>query len=142
MSLERFKRPVASVRLDDSVVTASRRMRDAKVGCVVVTREERPVGILTDRDIVLRVIAEGWDPATTIVSDVVTYHPFVVRESDGIETAVTHMKDHGVRRIPIVDTAGRATGIVTADDLMILLGREAHGLSEALEATSDAADAR
>lgn len=142
MSLARFKRPLASVRLDDTVVVAARRMRDAHVGCLVVTRDDHPVGILTDRDIVLRVIAEGWDPAMTVVSDVVTYHPFVVKESDGIETAVAFMKDHGVRRIPIVDHDGRATGMVTADDLVILLGQEAYGLSAALESTSDSADSR
>src|SRR5262245_23538959 len=117
MSLQQFERGAVVAELTETAMIAARRMRDYHVGCVVVTRGARPVGILTDRDIAMRVVAEGRDPAQTLISDVVTYDPTTLPRSAGIDTAVQLMREHGVRRLPIVTDEGRITGIVTADDL-------------------------
>ena len=141
-SIARFRRPVVTADEGDSVIGVARRLRDEKVGCVVVVREGLPVGILTDRDLALRVLAEGRDPATTKVSDVLTYGPTTVDETDELETAVTKMRERGVRRLPIVDAKGRVTGIVTADDVMVLLGRELGAIGEVIEDGTDADESR
>ena len=120
MQLTRFEHGVVIAELDETAATAARRMRDFRVGCVVVVRESRPVGILTDRDLVLRVVAEGLDPAQTPISAVVTYQAATVSRDAAVETAVRVMSERGVRRLPIVTDDGKITGIVTADDLTVM----------------------
>ncbi|WP_394836445.1 CBS domain-containing protein [Pendulispora rubella] len=126
----------------DSVAMAAAKLRDAHVGCVVVTRGTHPVGIVTDRDLAVRVVAEGRDPWRTLVSDIVTYDPFVVAVTDGIETALRRMREHGVRRMPIVDESGGVVGMVTADDLVLLVGREISDLCDGIQRGADATDSR
>ncbi|MBL0194618.1 MAG: CBS domain-containing protein [Myxococcales bacterium] len=141
-SIARFRRTVVTAEETDSIIGVARRMRDEKIGCVVVIREGLPVGILTDRDVALRVVAEGREPAKTRVSDVLTYGPATVSETDELETAVLRMRERGVRRLPIVDKEGRVTGIVTADDVMVLLGRELGAIGEVIEDGANADESR
>lgn len=142
MPLDRYLRPVISCALDDSVLDAARTMRERRIGCLVVVRDGRAVGMVTDRDLALRVLAEGRDPATTKVADVVTYDPIVLQTTDGIATALEKMRTHGVRRLPIVDADGKLAGIVTADDVMTVIGRELAQLAEGLESASDVTESR
>lgn len=140
--LGRFEKPVVTANLDDTIFDVACQMRNAHVGCVVVVRNDRPVGMLTDRDIVLRVVAAGLDARTALVSSIVTYDAQTVARTDGFETAVRVMREHGVRRLPIVDEQGRVTGIVTADDLVALLSRELSSLGEAITSNVDGSESR
>jgi CBS domain-containing protein len=142
MSLERFRTPVATADAEDTVQAAARTMRDRRVGALVVLRERRPVGIVTDRDLVLRVLAEGHAATSARVGEFVTYDPITVTVLDGIETAVERMRRHGVRRLPLVDERGEAVGIVTADDLLVLLGGEIAAICEGIENRTDATESR
>lgn len=142
LGLGRFERRVITANLDDTVFDVANLMRTERVGCVVVIRDGRPVGILTDRDIVLRVVAEGLDPRREQVAGIVTYDAATVLRTDGFETAVRIMREHGVRRLPIIDADGRVTGIVTADDLVALLGRELSALGEAITGNVDGSESR
>jgi CBS domain-containing protein len=142
MTLARLKAPLATAAEEDTVEKAARTMRDRHVGCLLVTRHGAPAGIVTDRDLVVRVIAEGRDPSTARVGDFVTYDPITLSVHDGIETAVQRMRQHGVRRLPIVDENGVAVGIVTADDLLVLLGGEIAAVCEGIENRADAEDSR
>ncbi len=135
MSLSRFENRVITATLDESALDIARKMRDGRVGCVVVTRGTRPIGIVTDRDLALRIVAEGKDPHSTKVSDIVTYDATTIPRDAGIETAVHTMRECGVRRLPIVDADGSVTGVVTADDLTILLAQELGDLGEGLYAS-------
>ncbi len=142
MTLARFKAPLVTAEAEDTVEKSARTMRDRHIGCLVLIRHGRPAGVITDRDLVVRVMAEGRDPATSRTGDFVTYDPITISVHDGIETAVARMRDHGVRRLPIVDDDGVAVGIVTADDLLILLGGEIAGVCEGIENRADAEDSR
>lgn len=142
MTLERFCRPVVTARLDEPVAGAAKKLRDQRVGCLVVDRDGRPFGIVTDRDLAIRVIADGLDPRTATVGDVATIDPIVVRESEGIETAARRMRKHGVRRLPVVDDRGLTKGIVTADDLVRVLGRELGDVAAGIELSTDATESR
>jgi CBS domain-containing protein len=135
----RFEHGAVVAQLSETALDVARRMRDFHVGCVVVTSGSTPVGIITDRDLALRVVAEGRDPLRTLVSEIVTYDATTLPRTAGIETAVRTMRERGVRRLPIVTEEGKLTGIVTADDLTILLTQEladlGMGLGNAVDAT-------
>ena len=142
MSLVRFCKPMVLVTEEDSVAVVAQKLRDHRVGCVIVTRGGRPVGVVTDRDVVVRGVAEGRDPSTTKVSEIVTYDPFVLVETDGIDTAASRMREHGIRRLPIVNADGLTIGIVTADDLLIVLGRQLADVCSGIEESADCLESR
>ncbi len=126
MSLGRFcRRPVSTVSPADTVLAAARRMKTDHVGAVVVVDEVgRPVGMLTDRDIACRVVAERLDSAQMRVDEVMTPNPAVVRKSDLIDEAAFRMREAGVRRLPVVGEDGKVEGLVALDDLMVMLSAE------------------
>jgi CBS domain-containing protein len=141
-TLATFVRPTVQAPIGESVVSVARRMRDERIGCVVVTSGRQPIGLITDRDLALRVIAEELDLKSTVVDNVLTYYPFTLRDTDTVEAAIRCMKEHGVRRIPIVTADGSIAGIVTADDLIVVLARQLSAVSDALADPSDAGDSR
>ena len=108
------------------------RMDAYAVGCVVVVDGERaPVGIVTDRDLVRRVVAPGRDADKTRAADVMTAELVLGSSDDRLEWVVSKMKARAVRRLPIVRD-GRLVGIVTLDDVVSELGRECRDLRAAL----------
>jgi CBS domain-containing protein len=111
---------------DEMVVEAARRMRDRHVGDVVVAdSQRRPIGILTDRDIVVGVVAHAPDRLSSLtVGDVMTAPLVTMRATDSIEAALDIMRARGIRRLPIVGPDGQLEGIVTFDDLMRRLTSE------------------
>ena len=114
-------RDVASVRPQASLYDTSRLMRQAHVGCVVVTDDadsHRPVGIITDRDIVVEVVAAGLDPKTVTAGEIMGSSLVVAREDDDALVSLKTMRRRGVRRLPVVDSTGKLRGIVTLDDLL------------------------
>jgi CBS domain-containing protein len=94
-------------------------MQREDVGLVPIIESDRTklIGVLTDRDIVLKVVAAGRDPRGTAVSEVMTSEPIACQEQDAIETVMQQMAAHQVRRIPIVDNDGAIVGIVSQADL-------------------------
>jgi CBS domain-containing protein len=121
-------REVVTVRPDETVLAVAKRMRDLHVGTVVVVDGEgsrlRPTGILTDRDIVVGIVAQAPDKiAQLLVTDVFTSDLLTIASADSVETAVDMMRDRGIRRLPVVDGDGRLRGIVTFDDLVGVLAR-------------------
>jgi CBS domain-containing protein len=110
---------------EESVRAVARRMAAAGVGTVVVVEgARRPVGILTDRDIALRCVAEGRDPDATRVGAVMTTPVTCIRESTPIETALSRMAGIHARRLAVVDDEQRLVGILALDDVLELLAEE------------------
>jgi CBS domain-containing protein len=94
-------------------------MRDRDIGDVVVTKPDGDVcGIITDRDIVVRAIAEGVDPFSATLEDVCSEDLVTVRPDDAIATAVRTMEEHAIRRLPVMDN-GTLVGIVSIGDLAV-----------------------
>jgi len=141
-SLAPFVRPVVVARPTDSVGSAARQLRDERVGSVVVVRATRVVGILTDRDVTLRVVAAGLDPERTPVQDVMTGDPLTLGASDTLHAAVRIMQQHGIRRVPIVDEGGQLLGIITADDLLSQLGGLLAAIGGVVADPADSDDSR
>jgi predicted transcriptional regulator len=111
-----------------AVMEAARLMRAHHVGDLVVVEEaaggRHPVGIVTDRDIVVEVVAAGVNPEALTVGDIMGPQVATLRESEGLFEALRYMRDQGVRRMPVVDAAGVLVGILTLDDLLELLAEE------------------
>ncbi|MCS6948210.1 MAG: CBS domain-containing protein [Steroidobacteraceae bacterium] len=118
------QRNVVTIRPQEELQTAARLMREKHVGCLVVTQPlvefggERPIGIVTDRDIVTTVIARDVDPRSVTVGDIMTREPATVPDDATVEESLRRLRDTGVRRMPVVDKAGCLLGIVTLDDLL------------------------
>ena len=111
--------------MDESVFVAAQRMHARKVGSlVVVDSEGHPLGLLTDRDLAVRVIAEALDPNETMVSQVMTRLPQIIREETPIEEALGIMRCGPYRRLPVVTRDGRLAGILSLDDILNLLAEE------------------
>jgi CBS domain-containing protein len=102
-----------------SVMEAAHIMRKSDVGDVIVVEGKRLFGILTDRDIVVRVLAEGKDPETTPVSDVCSRELTAVRATDSIGTTVRVMREKAIRRLPVVEESGEVIGVVSLGDVAV-----------------------
>ena len=112
-------RPPRTVDATASVMDAATLMREGDFGDVVVLEEGRLCGILTDRDIVVRVLATGDDPSTVRVGDVCSRVLTTVSESDGVGDAVRLIRAKAVRRLPVLDDDGKLVGIVSLGDLAL-----------------------
>lgn len=126
-------RQVVFARRNESVQQAARLMRQHHVGSVVVVDETNgrryPVGLVTDRDIAVGVVALGIDPAKASVEAVMPGEVVCVRESDGLGRAVALMRAQGVRRLPVIDGSGALVGILSADDVLDILAEELYCLA-------------
>jgi CBS domain-containing protein len=125
MSLQKFcERPVVTVSPEQTITAACQLLREKNVGCLVAVEDGKLRGILTDRDIALKVTGEKKDPQHTTVRDVMTGNPLHLAVHKTLHDLTALMHTHHVRRIPIVDGGGKVVGMVTLDDLIMLLGQE------------------
>jgi len=111
-----------------SVLEAAKLMRQYHAGDIVVTDEtdgrRAPAGIVTDRDLVLEIMAQGLDPTGLSVGEIMSDTPATARELDGVFETAESMRSAGVRRMPVVNSGGALIGIVTLDDLLELMAEE------------------
>jgi CBS domain-containing protein len=126
MSVGRIcSRIVHTATRDETARDAARRMRECGVGTLVVVDEAgHPAGLLTDRDLAVRVVAEGRDAARTRVEEVASPMPITVLEDTSIESALGTMRTGRLRRLPVVDGMNRVVGIVSLDDVLELVAEE------------------
>lgn len=134
-TIARERNELVTVTPDDAIETVAETMRDETVGSVVVERNAKAVGIITDRDLAMKILADGKDPATLTARDVMTPDPVTADVDDGVFELCEQMREEGVRRIPVL-ADGELAGIVTLDDLVILLGDEMKDLSEVIRSES------
>jgi CBS domain-containing protein len=130
-------REVVIVRKEDTVVEAARLMRDHHVGDLVVVEDREgeriPVGMLTDRDIVIEVIAkEASYLPSLMVGDVMSMEPMVAQEEEYLSDALKRMCSRGVRRVPVVNKKGGLEGILSVDDLLEQLCEEMTDITKLL----------
>lgn len=130
------RRPhVDTARADETVLAIAERMRRRNVGTMVVVDDERrPVGIVTDRDLVTRVLAERRDSAATRIDQVMTREPTTVTEHGAPRLALELMKDGGFRRLPVVDAERRLVGVLSLDDVVRTVAAEMGRVVSVLDA--------
>jgi CBS domain-containing protein len=104
---------------DETLQAAARRMREVGVGALAVCVRGRPVGILTDRDLVVRSVAEGRDPAADTVRSAMTPQVIACSEDADLGTAAAQMGERAVRRLLVLDAAEQLVGMLSADDVAL-----------------------
>ncbi len=126
-------REVVIVRAKDSALEAAQLMRTHHVGDVVVVEDRGgtrvPIGIVTDRDLVVEIMAAKLNPAAITAGDIMVPELAAVKENVGLFEAIEYMHAKGVRRLPVVDDKGGLIGILTLDDLLELLADEMKALA-------------
>jgi CBS domain-containing protein len=127
-------KPVVTASAQMTVDEAARTMRSKNVGALVVVNAGRPIGMLTDRDVAIEVVAKGLDPDTVRVGDVMHRKPVTIPQDLGIFDAVKTVARTGVRRLPVVTKNGMLVGVIAVDDVIMLLGHEMGHLADALSA--------
>jgi CBS domain-containing protein len=114
------------------------RMDEEGVGSIVITEDDRPVGIVTDRDLAVGVLAAGEDPSSVTAEEVMSEDPVTADLDAGIFEVLSRMEEREVRRVPAIDEDGKVVGIVTFDDFVALFARELEKLGNIAEAESPA----
>jgi CBS domain-containing protein len=132
---------VVSCAPDRSALHAARLMREHHVGDVVVVEEtesgQAPLGVVTDRDLVVEVLGKELDPARVTLRQIMRTPAVIASTSEDVMQALERMKAHGVRRIPVVDEASRLVGILSLDDLLKRLAADAAALAEIIAREQD-----
>lgn len=131
---ELCSREVVFVRREDSIREAAQLMRQYHVGDVLVVDEKDgrrvPVGIVTDRDIVIEVVAKNVALDEVTVGDIMSFELASARDTDGIYETIQLMRMKGVRRLPVVNASGGLVGILALDDIIGLLAEELSALAK------------
>ena len=122
---EYCNREVVVVEEEKSVTEAAAIMRQYHVGDVVICKmkygKQIPVGIITDRDIALEIVAKGTEPESIRVGDAMSFELTTVSEDDDLMHVIEVMRDRGIRRVPVIDADEALIGILTVDDIVDLL---------------------
>ncbi len=136
MSVGQFcNRDTITARKEDSIVKAAKLMRSHHVGCVIVVEEDAhgvdtPVGIITDRDLVIGILAKELDADKVTLGDIMSYELVTAHQDDRLWDTLQRMRVKGVRRVPVVDRHGALKGILTSDDLLEVLASEMNELAK------------
>ena len=131
-----MKAKVITVSPSTPVSEAALLMRNEDIGAlVVVDTAGRPVGIITDRDIVISIVADGDNPADFVVEDIMSKNLHLVQEDESIFEILKILGKHSIRRVPVL-RKGKLVGIVSVDDLIVVITTELSNLASALSSTS------
>jgi CBS domain-containing protein len=127
-------REVLVIGKDENVLEAAILMREYHTGDVIIVEERHgsryPVGIVTDRDIVIELVAKGIAIESVTVGDLMCCELVLAREEDSLFDAIQLMRRKGIRRLPVVDENGALAGIITADDLIDLVAEQLQGIAK------------
>jgi CBS domain-containing protein len=135
MNIQEVMTPdVRYVELDTPILEIARKMRDADIGSMPVVDQDRVVGMVTDRDIVVRVIADGRPPQTSTARDAMSPGVLYCFDDEPVEDVLDKMGDQQIRRLPVVNRDKRLVGVVSLGDLSLTGKRRAAG--EALQEIS------
>jgi CBS domain-containing protein len=125
MSLEHFcRKSVIKIALDKSVAQACQMMEQNNIGCLIAEEDGKLCGIVTDRDIALKVAGALRDPEKTMVKDIMTPDPIRISVDKDLRQLTSLMHAFHVRRVPIVNGHDRVVGIITLDDIVALIANE------------------
>ena len=133
MSIQKIlQREVKTLPPDATCRSAAIVMRDENIGSVVASEQDLPLGIVTDRDLAIRVIADGGDAEKLLLRDIMSVEPISLGAERSLEQVQSVMRDLSIRRVPIVDDEQRLLGIVSMDDLLLLLSDQLGSLAAAV----------
>lgn len=123
------KKPPVALSADAKCIEAAETMRARNVGSIVIAEGRKPLGVITDRDLVVRVMARNEDPRELTIGEVMSKDPRFVTRTRSIDEVVATMRQLGVRRIPVVDENGDLDGLVSMDDLLLAISDQLGSLA-------------
>ena len=126
-------RPVSALSSKATCAEAARRMRRQNIGSIVIEQDGAPIGIVTDRDLTVRLVAEELDPTTVTVDRVMSPFPVFLTPQRDLRAALDVMVEMSVRRLPAVNAKGRVVGIVSLDDILIELAAQLGKVQQLLQ---------
>lgn len=127
-----MKTKVITVSPSAPIIEAALLMRDEDIGALIVVDDtERPVGIITDRDIVISVLAENKDPGEVVVEDIMTRQLHMVQEDTNVFDILRVLSKNSIRRVPVT-RRGKLAGIISVDDIVVVVATELANLASAL----------
>ena len=115
----RFCPDLVSIRPDETVCAAAKRMAENRCGSVLVMEDDRMLGIFTERDLLVRVVAKGQDPSKTKVREVMTADPETIEAEEPLATAIRRMDEGAFRHLPVVE-GERVLGVISTRDIPVL----------------------
>jgi len=127
-----IRRPTETLPPTATCTECAAVMRAQNIGAIVVSQDGHPLGIVTDRDLVTRVLAEGRDPTSVKLGDIMSPDPAFLSDRRSIDEAVATMRELGVRRLPVVDDEGKLEGMLSMDDLLMLIAGQVRDLGETI----------
>lgn len=131
---EIMSKKVICADLDETIISLAKKMKENKIGAVPVCNSGKLLGMVTDRDIVTRAVADGADLTKTTARKIMSTKPISSRETETLEDAVHLMEQKHIRRLPVMDTGDHLVGMISLDDIAVHSPHELSG--EALEALS------
>ena len=130
---------VTTARAGTSVREIAQKMDSEEAGCVVIVDgAHRPIGVVTDRDIAMRVLRRRKNADVTVARDVMSTHPLRVREKTPVATALRRMRAEGIRRAPVVGAAGKVVGLFSIDSALRTIASEVDALADVAAAQAPA----
>lgn len=126
-------RPARALPATASCVEGAELMREENIGTVVVARNGEPLGIVTDRDLAVRVVAEHRNPAAVSLGDIMSPYPVFLSSKRSLDDAIATMRDLGVRRLLVVDDHGQLEGVLSLDDILMVFARQLGELGETIQ---------
>ncbi len=135
MSLKAFMtKDITALPATATVLDAAKFMTDMNVGSVIVTDDkDSPSGLITDRDVVSRVLAQGKDSKSTKIGEIMISPVVTISEDKDIIDATQIMSAHGIRRLPVTGSNGKLEGVVSLDDVLVVLGKEMQNIATTLK---------
>ncbi len=135
MSVGQFcNRNIVVISKEDSIVDAAKLMRQHHIGSLVVVEKQagggKPIGIVTDRDLVIEVLAAQIGPEDVTIGDIMSFELVTAHEQDGLHETLKNMHAKGVRRVPVVDSSGAVVGILSWDDILEVMATQLTELSK------------
>lgn len=128
-----LSRPVSTLSSTATCAEAARRMRRQNIGSVIIEEDGAPIGIVTDRDLALRVVAEELDPGSVTVGTIMSPFPAFLAAERDLRAALDVMREMRVRRLPAVNAKGRLIGVLSLDDVLIELAQQFDRVKELLQ---------
>jgi len=137
MDTSKYTKKVVVISAESTLIEAAKLMKQKNVGCLVVIKDKKqdsaPVGMLTDRDIVIKCLADKKDASSTRVKDIMSENLLTIKKDQGIKEMMTLLAQEGVRRAPVVDENNKVCGLVAMDDMLTLIANELNSIKNVIE---------
>lgn len=134
MPIEKLiRRPARTLPATANCVEGAELMREENIGTVVIAQNGEPLGIVTDRDLAVRVVAEHRDAAAVPLGDIMSPYPIFLSSKRSLDDAIVTMRDLGVRRLLVVDDHGKLEGVLSFDDILMVFARQLGELGEMIQ---------